>query len=49
MAKESARRHLKGVNEVALWLFTGFSFGVKGRREERPEVVVCFVFLKFNR
>lgn len=33
VAKESVRRHLKGINEVALWLFTAFSLGVKGTRD----------------
>lgn len=44
MEKESVRRHLKGVNKLTLWLFTEFYLGVKGRREERPKAVFCFVW-----
>lgn len=33
VAEESVRRHFKGINEVALCLFTAFSLGVKGTRD----------------
>lgn len=40
VAKESVKRHLKRVNEAALWLSTEFSLSVKGRRKERLKVMV---------
>lgn len=43
MAKGNVGRHLKGVNEAALWLFREFSLGVKGRMEESTKAY-CFLF-----
>lgn len=45
MAKESVKRHLKRVNEVALWLSTEFSLSVKGRREDRLKVMFWGFFV----